>query len=335
MKHSIFAVLAALLPLSAFGQMMPDSTVQVVAYWQKGDRIVYEFKSTTTSIDKDGKEETAKASSETRIFEVIDETDSSYVLQTTYKDVFSSDMSLSVGADVINKLGESVVVKTLTNELGTVQELLNVDELTEGMKQMLPLVVDGAVDDKELKELGLTRQELIDNYAEQLCRPETITMTFMEDVAPMLNYHGIRIRTDQEYTVKQQLNNPFPGTSSSMQFDMNFWVDEELTDSTSVVIRSYMKVDNEAMLPFLREFLLGALKTTIPQNLAPEDLEKELNAAIVEANMSASLEQYSATEIHLATGWTTQYWSKRIFALNTYDGVTTAIVENEVSLADE
>jgi hypothetical protein len=34
MKRFLFAVLSAFLPFLAFGQMMPDSTVQVCAYWQ-------------------------------------------------------------------------------------------------------------------------------------------------------------------------------------------------------------------------------------------------------------------------------------------------------------
>ena len=42
MKRFLFAVLSAFLPFLAFGQMMPDSTVQVCAYWQKGVRAVYE-----------------------------------------------------------------------------------------------------------------------------------------------------------------------------------------------------------------------------------------------------------------------------------------------------
>ena len=115
MKRFLFAVLSAFLPFLAFGQMMPDSTVQVCAYWQKGDRAVYECKSTTVTIDKDGNEKTTQASSETRIFDVIDETEHSYVLQTSYRDVFSSDMSLSVGADVLSKVAEGIVIKTQTN----------------------------------------------------------------------------------------------------------------------------------------------------------------------------------------------------------------------------
>ena len=80
MKQRMFAALMAFLPFLASAQMMPDSTVQVCAYWNKGDRAVYECKSTTVKIEQDGTETTSNAASETRIFEVIDETEKSYII---------------------------------------------------------------------------------------------------------------------------------------------------------------------------------------------------------------------------------------------------------------
>ena len=338
MKRFLLAALSAFLPFLASGQMMPDSTVQVCAYWHKGDRAVYECKSTTTAIDKDGNEKTTEASSETRIFEVIDETENSYVLQTSYKDVFSSDMSLNVGADVLAKVAEGIVIKTRTNEFGTVQELVNVDELTEAMKQTIPLSVDAALarqDKKVLKEMGLTRQGLIDTYTEQLCRPETIAAACLDDVIPLLFYHGARLGLDDEYTVRQELNNPFPNTTGTIQVDMNFWVDEELTDSTCVVIRSYFQVDNEAMMPFLRESMLSMTTSILPEGITPEEVEKEIDAGIAESRMQATMEQFSATEIHLATGWPTQWWNKRRVTITTDEGETQTVAEKEVTITDE
>ena len=338
MKRFLFAVLSAFLPFLAFGQMMPDSTVQVCAYWQKGDRAVYECKSTTVTIDKDGNEKTTQASSETRIFDVIDATEHSYVLQTSYKDVFNSNMSLGVGADVFGKVAEGIVIKTQTNEFGTVQGLVNVEELTEALKQTIPLSVDAALarqDKKALKELGLTREGLIDTYTEQLCRPETITMACLDDVLPLLFYHGARLSLKDEYTVKQELHNPFPNTTGTIQVDMNFWVDEELSDSTSVVIRSYFQVDNEAMMPFLRESMLSMTTSVIPEGISPEEVGKELDAGIAEAHMQATMEQFSATEIDLATGWTTQWWNKRRVTITSDEGERQTVAEKEVIITDE
>jgi hypothetical protein len=338
MKRFLFAVLSAFLPFLAFGQMMPDSTVQVCAYWQKGDRAVYECKSTTVTIDKDGNEKTTQASSETRIFDVIDATEHSFVLQTSYKDVFNSNMSLGVGADVFSKVAEGIVIKTQTNEFGTVQGLVNVEELTEALKQTIPLSVDAALarqDKKALKELGLTREGLIDTYTEQLCRPETITMACLDDVLPLLFYHGTRLSLKDEYTVKQELHNPFPNTTGTIQVDMHFWVDEEQSDSSFVVIRSFFEAYDETMMPFIRESAVTSALTAAPEHLSADKVEEEVDRSIAESHTRVSMKQYTATVVHLDSGWTTEWWSKRIVTKTDDDGETKTVVEREVTLVDE
>ena len=338
MKQRMFAALMAFLPFLASAQMMPDSTVQVCAYWHKGDRAVYECKSTTVKIEKDGTETTASASSETRVFEVVDETEKSYILQTSYKDVFSSDLSLNVGGEVVSKVAEGIVIRTQTNEFGTVQDIVNLDELTEAMKRTIPLSVDAVLakhDEKDLKKLGLTRQGLIDTYTDLVCRPETIVTACLDDVVPLLLYHGARLRLDQEYTVQQELNSPLPNTTGKLPIDLHFWVDEEQSDSSFVLIRSYFQVDSDALMPFLRESVLAATKTVLPADLTLDEMEKEIDKGIAESHMQATMEQFTATEVHLGSGWTTQWWSKRRTTITTDEGETQTVEEKEVTIVDE
>ena len=322
MKQRMFAALIAFLPFLASAQMMPDSTVQVCAYWNKGDRAVYECKSTTVKIEQDGTETTSNAASETRIFEVIDETEKSYILQTSYKDVFSSDLSLNVGAAVLNQVAEGVVIQTQTNEFGTVQDIVNLEELTEAMKRTIPLSVDAVLakhDEKALKELGVTRQGLIDTYTDLVCRPETIVTACLDDVVPLLLYH----------------NSPLPNTTGKLPIDLHFWVDEEQSDSSFVLIRSYFQVDSDALMPFLRESVLAATKTVLPADLPLDEMEKEIDKGIAESHMQATMEQFTATEIHLASGWTTQWWSKRRITITTDEGETQTVEEKKVTIVDE
>ena len=338
MKHRMFAALIAFFPILASAQMMPDSTVQVCAYWHKGDRAAYECKSTTVTIGKDGTETTSKAASETRIFDVLDETENSYILQTSYKDVFSSDLSLNVGAQVLNQAAESIVIQTQTNEFGTLQKVVNLEDLTEAMKRTIPISVDAVLakqDKNALKELGLTRQGLIDTFTDLLCRPETIVTACMDDVAPLLLYHGARLRLGQEYSVKQELKSPFPNTTGTLPIDLRFWVDEEFTDSSFVLIRSYFQVDSDALMPFLREYVLFATQSVTPDNIQPDEIEKEVDKGIAESHMRATMEQFTITEIHLDSGWTTQWWSKRRITMTTDEGETQTIEEKEATIVEE
>ena len=80
-----------------------------------------------------------------------------------------------------------------------------------------------------------------------------------------------------------------------------FWVDEELTDEYSVVLRMYKEADQEQTRP-----LLGSILDNLVQSMAltPEDAD-EAQAAVNEALQSAemSVEDYLFEEIHLGTGW--------------------------------
>lgn len=340
MKHitSLTALLSVFLPFLASAQMMPDSTVQVCAYWQKGDRAVYECKSSTVKIDKEGKETTANASSETRIFEVIDETEHSYLLQTSYKDVFSSELSMSVGADVLNRISEGITIRTQTDEFGTVEKVVNVDEVTEALRAGIPAIIDGVLakyDKKDLKELGVSRQELIDTYTAIACRPESIVSTCMEDVAPLLLYHGARLRLDEEYSIPYELQSPLPNTTGTLPLDLHFWVDEEQSDSSFVVIRSFFEADEETMMPFIRESAVNSALTAAPEHLSADKVEEEVDRSIAESHTRVSMKQYTATVVHLDSGWTTEWWSKRIVTKTDDDGETKTVVEREVTLVDE
>lgn len=157
----------------------------------------------------------------------------------------------------------------------------------------------------------------------------------MDDVVPLLLYHGARLRLDQEYSVKQELNSPLPNTTGKLPIDLHFWVDEEQSDSSFVLIRSYFKVDSDALMPFLRESVLAATKTVLPEDLPLDEMEKEIDKGIAESHMQATMEQFTATEIHLASGWTTQWWSKRRITIATDEGETQTVEEKEVTIVDE
>jgi len=129
MKKLFFSLALLLFSIAGFSQMMPDSTVQVCAYWQKGDKVTYECTNTTVKVTDGVDTTTVKASSETRIIEVVDQTDTSYLLQLTYKDVFNSDISAK----------QKFLVRT--DENGVLKEVQDGEELVEQMRQdVSPLV---------------------------------------------------------------------------------------------------------------------------------------------------------------------------------------------------
>ncbi|MBQ1754501.1 MAG: hypothetical protein II002_06160, partial [Bacteroidales bacterium] len=60
-----------------------------------------------------------------------------------------------------------------------------------------------------------------------------------------------------------------------------------------------------------------------------------IDKGIAESHMQATMEQFTATEIHLASGWTTQWWSKRRITITTDEGETQTVEEKKVTIVDE
>lgn len=327
------AIMISAMYMSA--QMMPDSTVQVCAYWAKGDHAEYQCKSHVTKELPDGTVENVSSTSELRIFDVVEETDSSYVLKTSYKDVFSSLLSLQLGAEVFNKIAEADYFYTLTNELGTPQNIINIEETIESMREFIPLCIESSLSKyskQQLKQAGIDKQALIDNLTASLCSPEAVTKSCSADVIPLLNYHGARLKLDKEYTYRQILSDVM-GTGD-MEVETRFWVDKELTDSTAVLIRSYTEVGADRMMPYLKQVALNYIQS-LGNSEVSAATEKEIDALISEGKMSATMEEYSAVCVDLASGWPALCWTKRIVTVDNEGQKTSTVSETEIEYNSE
>lgn len=65
MKRIITITAALLMALSAAAQMMPDSTVQIVSYWQVGDKYAYTCERSSKEVDAQGDTTSREYSMET------------------------------------------------------------------------------------------------------------------------------------------------------------------------------------------------------------------------------------------------------------------------------
>lgn len=325
MKKLMTAMLGIFLSLSAFAQMMPDSTFQIVAYWDKGDKISYQCTDRTVKKSSNGKEEVQKSSSEVRTFEVIDQTDSTYILRMSYSDVFSSQLSLGMGADIMAKIAEQEKVDILTNELGTIQDYLNVEEMLDHLVKGIPMILDAVVakqDKKELKAMGFDRNQWISQFSAMFSNPDIVVAACNKEVGPLFMYHGTRLDPKEEYVVENEYANVFGAQGLTTQ--MHFWIDSELSDSVSVVIRSHAEADTETLLPMMRDATLTALRAT----LSEDQYEEAAAMVLMQFNKdktTVSFAEDTALEVDLGSGWPVQFVSDRTVSIQ-MDGETTDVV---------
>ena len=121
--------LILLIPFFSFCQInVADSTVQVITYWDKHEKMIYDIATSKAKVKGNDTIFTQKANFKVDI-EVLDSTATSYTVQWKYKDYVSllSDESAELLANLYNGL----TIKFTTDELGTFDKLLNWKEIKE------------------------------------------------------------------------------------------------------------------------------------------------------------------------------------------------------------
>ena len=118
-----------------------------------------------------------------------------------------------------------------------------------------------------------------------------------------------------------------------MKMAGSFWVDEELTDEYSVVLRMYKEADQEQLRPLI-EGILGSLVQSMAPS--PEDSD-EAQAAIQDAFQGArmTVEDSLYEEIHLGTGWPIDYTFTRETFIELDGQQQTQLVETNIRIIVE
>lgn len=313
MKKSLTLLAGLFVGVLCFAQKLSDTEVQIIAYWDKGDIMVYDFtdKQTTTV---NGEDVNTRSATEKHIVEVIGATDNSYLLRFSFEDIFNNPVVPGASLEVAQRITENMWFDTLTDELGTVQDLANIDATLEAIRATVPVMTDRVLAKytaQELKEEGVTRDGLIQAFTQGLCREEFLEKIYEKYLLPLLRYHGARFNLDQEITVSQELVEVWG--YGNVEVDWKFWVESKECTEEYAVIRSYAKAEKEALAPILKQVMLAG-----DPSLTPAELDELV------AGMDAQVEEYSSLLIHLESGWPLQWASHRITTL-AEDGESTVI----------
>lgn len=335
MKKIFLSVISLAACFCASAQMMPDSTVQVVAYWAKGDKISYECKTTEYEIDEAGTKTVKSASSETRVFDVLDADENGYKLRLSYEDVFSPSKVPYLTDEQMKELNENMSLTFKTDEFGTDIEVIDDAEAFGSFEKMVDEICEGAwKENKALLKKATTKEQYFSSMKSMLCNKEYIHAALLADFSPMLMFHGARLDTSEVYTFPQSFLNLL-NSGGSMEVETQFWVDEKLTDTTSVVLCSDAYIDSEKMAPVMKASLLNMMKSTL-EGLGQEYNEAECLAAIEEqiesTKMETTFEEYTSEQIHLGTGWPICWYSTREVVMSTIQGEKKTVIEKSVEL---
>ena len=99
-------------------QIMPDSSVQICAYWTPGDKYAYEAREEKFKIDDQGDTTLVYRQSERRVFEILSQTKDRYKIRLTYGDYMTTDKEDQLVHDAIVSATGPCVVEFETDETG-------------------------------------------------------------------------------------------------------------------------------------------------------------------------------------------------------------------------
>jgi hypothetical protein len=293
-KHIVllFSLFACVLP--AFAQMLPDSTFQVVAYWELGDKQQYQVESTKYNIVGT---DTTVVSKSAGIYEfevVAADEEKGYRIKVTSLESMDSDpIKEALDTKWRERLGGEVYYFE-TDPFGTFLQALPIEGLEQQQEALAQDVADAVLE----KNPVVDREQLLP-LIRQLLSPETLLAVVASEFAPLFLYHGSRFELGEAYPIEDEV--PSVLGSGTMKMTGSFWVDENLTDDYSIVLWMYKEADKEQLKTFLASVVGDVAKTLVPNPEVGDEARAAIDEVFQDAKMS--VEDLLSEEVHLGTGW--------------------------------
>lgn len=183
--YSKLIIIIILFSSFSFSQIIDESTVQVVAYWETGE--VYTYDLISLKEKTNGSEiESSNSSTVSFDFKILDETETSYEIEMLYHSLrIESDDILT---SKLASLTDSLKIVAITNEMGAFQEVKNWKEIRIYMNEAISILKD------ELNELNILSidelNQIFNQFSKLYQTKESIESQIIEDLSIFLTYHG-------------------------------------------------------------------------------------------------------------------------------------------------
>jgi hypothetical protein len=279
-----------------------DSTVQVVAYWNKND--VHTYNMSYEKIKVKGTDSIVNQKITYRVdIKVVDSTAKSYTVEWKYRDYVlnGADQKKLVesGASKILGLFQGQVVRFKTDENGSFTELLNWREIKKRQEESIKLLIKGNKLPKEIK-----------NALDKLSTKETIQDYALKDVMQFHTFYGIAL--DLGKPVEQQID---AGTALT----------GPVKSETSLFLEEIDFENSEYVLKFLQSFEgedLNKVVGTVLGELFPDLASKTDMSKIKLDNM----DDFYGTVIH-DTGWPVSSYYERVIRIGENQSIERRTIE--------
>jgi len=279
--------------VSSFAQMMPDSTVQVVAYWEAGERHVFQMEEVKLNM-AEGDTTVVEKSAELLAFEVVSaDEEKGYRVKVTSLDSQISDATKAAISEKMRERFGGDVYYFETSPYGEFLQVLPIEGLAEQTDALVEDVVEAVM---QKTGTGEENRPALQALIRQMITPESMMTSVEGEISPMFMYHGSRLEMSKEYTFEDDIPNLIGG--GTVRMNGRFWVNEELTDEYSVVLQMYKEADQEQVKQFVTSLLGGVV-----QSFAAEGEDAKASIEELYKDSKIDIEDFLFEEVHLDTGW--------------------------------
>lgn len=298
MKKFMTIFVSALLGVAANAQMMPDSTVNICAYWELGDK--YEYRCSESSYSVEGTDTTdVEHSSEIFTIEVIAKEKDSYKLSLTSKNQNSSDEIENVLNSISAENGGDMPLIISTTEMGDIIRLENAQEYCDMLVKAIDPIMEevGKVKEMSEEEKQMTKAILVEMFAD----PRVIESMVMDSFGRMLAFHGSRLKIGETYTVEDVATSIFPGVDMPVKAISEYTIKSEDTDDYSAVCEICTSAEKGGIMDCFKETILQASNVESMSEAERAEFMKQVDMLV--AAMDIDYEEVTIIENHLASGW--------------------------------
>jgi hypothetical protein len=257
---------------------MPDSTVQVIGFWDKNEKQSY-----TVSLEKYKVKGTDTTARELFTYEVditvVDSTSDSYTIEWFYRNFkVNSDNKFTKS---VTALSEDMKVLIKTNEYGAIEEVLNWKEVGEYIKKGTSQLK------KDFKDVPRI-DEIVNQVESKFITKEGIESAGIMDAQQFYTYHGAKYKLAEILEGTLKVHN----LVGSEPFDSDFtvYLDEINPDDNNYIMRSTQVINNQQLTEATFQYLVNQSKVMGVKPPDRSDIPQLAN------------ETYTASRIH-GSGW--------------------------------
>jgi len=277
MKSILLTATFFLTTLSSFGQInLEDSTVQVIGFWDKGEKQSY-----SVSLEKvkvNGNDTTSREMMKYDVDIIIkDSTSNSYIIEWFYRNYTTNSQNKFVQKLLTVAQDMKVLIKT--DELGVVKEVVNWKEVRDHIKKGTTLLR------QEFKDVP-KMDEVITQIESMYLSKAAIESHAILDAQQFYNFHGAKYKLGEVLEGQLKTSNLYG--PEPFDTDVTVYLDEINQEDNNYILRSTQIVNPDQLAEATYGYLTRMAKTMGTPGPKREDLKKITNETLTASRIHGS-----------------------------------------------